>query len=131
MIVEGQPIKVQLPYFEREMTCIGDYPDGTLICLEALDGLNDLIAQKIDSDNQVMIVIRGATASGKSNLALRLMQKINPKFVLDDVYCYNLIDHAEKIKRGCTERINFFDEGSIAFNSLSTTSKSGRFGTLQ
>lgn len=122
------PVIVKLDYFDRPLTCVGSYGDN-LIFSDLLDAVVDWIKRKIETDNQAVIIIRGGTGSGKSNLALQIIRKLYPGFSpddLDDVYIYTPADLAEKIKRGSDNLVNWYDEGIITFSSLSVMSRGGR-----
>lgn len=125
----AEPLVIQSPKFDKPLTCVGSYGDDRLIFSDLLDGVTDWIRKKIESDNQAVIIIRGGTGSGKSNLALQLIKRLSPGFTpdqLEDVYIYSPDDLAKKIKRGCTNQINWYDEGSVTFSNLSVMSKGGR-----
>lgn len=91
-----------------------------------IDAVADKIKTKIKNDGQYVLVIRGGTGSGKSNLALQIIKAIDPYFNLEETYLYSPSDLAKKMLSGSTQRINWYDEGSVIFNSLNVMSKSGR-----
>lgn len=127
------PIWVKSVYFEQPLKAVGSYYYGNQIQLIYSNLLNRLalwIKAKIEKDNQVMISISGATSSGKSTLAICLIKELcalfNWAFDFNDTYIYSPKDLANKLKRKCENRINWFDEGSVSMDSLATASKVGR-----
>lgn len=114
-------------YFPNPLTLVATYgEDGELpIYSDLIDGVADRINAKVGNDGQFTLIISGPTGSGKSNLALQIIRKLDKNFELEDVYIYSAEDLAKKLKRKSTQIINWFDEGSITLNSLNTTSKRG------
>lgn len=142
-IIEGPPIWVKSPYFKKPLKWVGRYyygDDARDIFANLVKRIAEKIADILEKDNQVMVVISGDTSTGKSTLALLIIVElckilkydINTSDydscvnLLKDVYVYEPADLAEKLDRGCTNRINWFDEGSVSLNSLETMTKGGR-----
>lgn len=130
---QNKPIWVKSVYFEQPLKAVGSYYYGDKIQLVYSNLINRLalwIKAKIEKDNQVMICISGLTSSGKSTLAVWLIKELCDLFKwpfnFDDIYLYSPEDLARKLKRKCPNKINWFDEGSVAMDSLSTTSKTGK-----
>ena len=124
-----KPLTVLIPQFKTPLQWTVSYY-GYNVFPNLLDAIADWVIERLDNKNQCVIVIRGLTGSGKSNLAMQLIKRIlvrlKMEWVLKDMYLYSLVDLAEKIDRGCTNPINWYDEGSIAFNSLDSTSEQGK-----
>lgn len=127
------PVWVKSAYFKDPMKMVGMYwfgdePRG--IFSNMTERLASKIIERVKSDNQCLVVISGLTSSGKSTLALQIIKELCDRmgydFVLNDMYIYSPEDMARKLQRGCQNRINWFDEGSVSLNSLSTTAKSGK-----
>lgn len=130
---QKSPIWVKSVYFDQPLKAVGSYYYGDQLQIVSSNLINRLalkIKSKIEKDNQVMISISGATSSGKSTLAVWLIKELctlfNWPFDFKDMYIYEPKDLAEKLKRKCENKINWFDEGSVALDSLSTTSKVGK-----
>lgn len=126
---EESPIWVQLPPFDKPVKWITSYYDydvfgGLLLAIA------DWCVTQIKSDNQCLVIVSGGTGSGKSNVAMNLIREIlkilKREWVLKEMYLYTLYDLAEKIESGTDNPINWFDEGSIAFNSLDSTTEAGK-----
>lgn len=126
---DAPALMVQSEYFKRPMKLIGTYWDDKPVYANLLDGVVDLINDRINSDNQCVILITGGTGSGKSTLAMQLMRKLDKDFNLDDSYIYSQADLARKLKKEAegikVSKINWYDEGSVTLNSLNTTSRAG------
>ena len=100
----------------------GDYP----IYSNLLDAFADKIKRHVDSDHQAVIGIFGPTGSGKSTLGIDQIRAINKNWKLAPNLLYASDDLKTKLKDPHPNPINFFDEGSVTFNSLETTTKDGR-----
>lgn len=133
VIQHPRPVWVKSVYFKDPMKLCGMYwygdePRGVFANMTTR--LAEKILERVKSDNQCLIVISGSTSSGKSTLALQIIKELCDKmgydFVLDDMYIYSPEDLARKLKRGCQNKINWYDEGSVSLNSLATTSKTGK-----
>ena len=128
-MTEVIPLKVQTPHFDYPLKWVVSYY-GYDVFSNLLDAIADWCVSQLKNDNQCLIVIRGGTGSGKSNLAMQLIKRILDILHIDwnirDMYLYSLYDLAEKIERGSTNPINWYDEGSITFNSLASTSEDAR-----
>lgn len=127
----GPAVKVRDAYFPIYMRCVGTTgPDCDIpIYSNAITGLAKKIKARIDTNNQVVVVIYGGTGTGKSTMALQLIMALDRTINetnLDDVYIYGPKDLAKKLKDGINQPINWYDEGSVTLNSLETTSKKGR-----
>lgn len=127
------PIWLKSVYFKEPLKSVGCYYYGGrrhFVYVNLINRLALWIKAKIEKDNQVLIIITGATSSGKSTLAVWIIKELCDifgwPFDFDDVYLYSSKDLARKLKRKCPNRINWFDEGSVAMDSLSTTSKEGK-----
>lgn len=127
------PIWVKSIYFDQPLKAVSSYFYGDQLQLIYSNLINRLalwIKAKIEKDNQVMISISGATSSGKSTLAVWIIKELCSlfgwPFDFADMYIYEPKDMAKKLKRKCQNKINWFDEGSVALDSLSTTSKVGK-----
>ncbi len=127
------PIWLKSIYFPAPLKAVACYYYGgkrQFVYSNLINRLALLIKDKIDRDNQILIVITGSTSSGKSTLAVWIIKELCQLFGWDfnfnDVYLYAPEDLARKIKRQCPNRINWFDEGSVAMDSLATTSRVGR-----
>lgn len=124
-----EPLTVLTPYFKTPLKWTVSYY-GYDVFSNLIDAVANWCVDRLDNDNQCVIVIRGLTGSGKSHLAMQLIRRILDKlkidWVLKDMYIYSLTDLAEKIERKCTNPINWYDEGSVTFNSLDSTSESGK-----
>ena len=130
---QKNPIWVKSMYFNEPLKAVASYYYGDKMQLVYTNLINRLalwIKAKIEKDNQVMIVISGLTSSGKSTLAIWIIKELCAvfgwPFDFNDVYLYSSKDLARKLKRKCPNKINWFDEGSVAMDSLSTTSKEGK-----
>ena len=100
----------------------GDYP----IYSNLVDAFAEKIKRHVDSDNQAVIGIFGGTGSGKSSLGITLAKAINKNWMLADNLLYAPGDLKRKLKAENPDPVNLFDEGSVTFNSLETTTKDGR-----
>lgn len=127
------PIWVKSVYFEQTLKAVASYYYGDKLQLVFSNLINRLalkIKAQVEKDNQVLVFIKGATSSGKSTLAIHLIKELCQlfgwPFNFEDVYLYSPEDLAKKIKRKCENRINWFDEGSVAMDSLQSTTKTGR-----
>lgn len=130
---QTKPIWLKSAYFENSLKAVGSYIYGNdiqFIYSNLIIRLAEKIKAIIDKDNQVLVVITGDTSSGKSTLAIWLIMELCKlfgwPFNFEDVYVYQAPDLAKKLKRKCENRINWFDEGSVALDSLETASKVGR-----
>lgn len=127
--VREEPLTVLTPYFNTPLVWTVSYY-GYDVFINLLDAIADWCVECLDNDNQCVIIIRGDTGSGKSNLAMQLISRILDRlklpWVLDDMYIYSLLDLAKKIERKSNNPINWYDEGSITFNSLNSTSEEGK-----
>ena len=123
------PLKVITPYFNTPLLWTVSYY-GYDVFANLLDAIADWCVECLDNDNQCVIIIRGGTGSGKSNLAMQLISRIlailKIDWNLEDMYIYSLLDLAKKIERKSNNPINWYDEGSITFNSLNSTSEEGK-----
>lgn len=126
--IAGPPLLVNDPYYPIQMRCVSTVGiDGEIpIYSNTITGLAKKIKRRINSNNQAVVVISGGTGTGKSTLALQLIRALDKGFSLEDVYIYEPKDLAQKIAKGSTQNINWYDEGSVTLNSLETTSKKGR-----
>lgn len=124
-----EPLTVLTPYFKTPLIWTVSYY-GYDVFSNMLDAIVDWCIDCLENDNQCVIIIRGLTGSGKSNLAMqiikRILEKLKIEWVLEDMYIYSLLDLARKIERGSKNPINWYDEGSITFNSLNSTSEEGK-----
>lgn len=120
-------ITVKSQFFDRPLQLVGTWgADGERpIYSNLLDAVADKIKKKVSSDNQAVVIIYGNTGSGKSNLAMQLIKRLDRNATLDSCYIYSTEDLARKLKNRDPQRINWFDEGSITLNSLGTTSRQG------
>ena len=122
-------IWVKLPKFDKPVRWITSYYDYDVFG-DLLDAIADWCVNQIKEDNQCLIVIRGGTGSGKSNLAMQLIKRIldilKLDWVLNEMYLYTLYDLAEKIENGSKNPVNWYDEGSVTFNSLNSTTEEGK-----
>ena len=130
---QTSPIWVKSVYFDRPLKAVASYYYGDKLQLVYSNLINRLalkIKAKIEKDNQALIVISGPTSSGKSTLAVWIIKELCSlfgwPFDFDDIYLYSPEDLARKLKRKSANKINWFDEGSVAMDSLSTTSKVGK-----
>lgn len=123
------PLKVLTPYFKTPLTWTVSYY-GYDVFPDLIDAIADWCIERLKNDMQCVIVIRGLTGSGKSNLAMqlikRILERLKMDWVLEDMYLYSLHDLARKIQRRSANPINWYDEGSITFNSLDSTSEQGK-----
>ena len=126
---EFTPLTVELPKFDKPVKWITSY-NGYDVFGDLLEAVADWCVTQLKNDNQCMIVVRGPTGSGKSNVAMQLIKRIldilKLDWVLEDMYLYSLYDLAKKIERDSKNPVNWFDEGSIAFNSLDSTTEAGK-----
>ena len=124
-----EPLTVKMPFFDTPLKWSASYY-GYDVFVNLLDAIADWCIDRLDSDNQCLIIIRGGTGSGKSNLAMQLIKRICERlkieFNLTEMYIYSLFDLAKKIESKSTNPINWYDEGSITFNSLNSTSEEGK-----
>lgn len=127
------PIWLKSVYFTAPLKAVGCYYWGGrrhFVYSNLINRLALLIKDKVEKDNQILVIIKGPTSSGKSTLAIwiiiELCKLFGWPFVWEDVYLYSPEDLARKLERKCPNRINWFDEGSIAMDSLATTSRTGR-----
>ena len=124
-----KPLTVITPYFKTPLKWSVSYY-GYDVFINLLDAIANWVVERLENDNQCVIVIRGHTGSGKSNLAMQLIKRILAElkidWVLEDMYLYSLFDLAKKIERKSNNPINWYDEGSITFNSLDSTSEQGK-----
>lgn len=123
------PLTVLTPYFTTPLKWTVSYY-GYDVFANLLDAIAKWCVECLENDNQCVIIIRGGTGSGKSNLAMQLISRIlailHIEWVLEDMYIYSLLDLASKIGRHSENPINWYDEGSITFNSLNSTSEEGK-----
>lgn len=129
MIVEAPPVLIKLKGFDEPALCVGTTGNETPVVDNMLDVIAKWVWSRIDSDNQVVIIVRGGTGTGKSNVSLRIIKALLPDFGPDDlpeVYIYEAEDLAKKIRRKSLNPINWYDEGSVTFNSLNVMTKGGR-----
>lgn len=123
------PLKVITPYFTTPLVWTVSYY-GYDVFVNLVDAIADWCVERLKNDNQCVLVIRGDTGSGKSNLAMQIIKRIlallKMEWVLEDMLLYTLFDLAEKIERKSDNPINWYDEGSITFNSLNSTSEEGK-----
>lgn len=123
------PLKVLTPYFSTPLIWTVSYY-GYDVFVNLLDAIANWCVECLENDNQCVIIIRGDTGSGKSNLAMQLISRIlailKIEWNLQDMYIYSLLDLARKIERKSDNPINWYDEGSITFNSLNSTSEEGK-----
>ena len=131
--IEGPPLWVKSPYYRKPLKWVGRYYMGDEprdIFANLVKRIAEKIADIVESDNQVMVIISGDTSTGKSTLALSIIAELCRIYKydlnLDDIYIYEPADLARKLDRGCPNRINWFDEGSVSLNSLETMTKEGR-----
>ena len=124
-----EPIKVKTPFFETPLDWCTSYY-GYDVFANLLDAVADWCVERLKNDNQCVVIIRGHTGSGKSHLAMQLIKRICERlklpFDINEMYLYSLYDLAEKIQRKSKNPINWYDEGSITFNSLDSTSEAGK-----
>lgn len=131
-MTESAPaLLIQSDFFDTPLRMVSGSVDRPIYS-NLLDAIADKIKVKIKNDGQFVLVIRGGTGSGKSNLALQLIRLLDPSFNLDfkkgleGCYIYSPKDLANKLLSGSSQRINWYDEGSVIFNSLNVMSKGGR-----
>lgn len=84
------------------------------------------IKRHVGGDHQAVIGVFGPTGSGKSTLAINQIKAIDKNWKLAPNLIYGPDDLKNKLKSDDPHPINFFDEGSVTFNSLETTTKEGR-----
>lgn len=130
---QNSPLWIKSIYFPAPLKSVGCYYYGgrrQFVYSNLVNRLALLIKEKVEKDNQILIVITGSTSSGKSTLAIwiikELCQLFGWPFNFEDVYLYSAEDLARKLQRRIPNRINWFDEGSVAMDSLNTTSKVGK-----
>ena len=125
----SEPLVVKTPFFDTPLKWNCSWY-GYDVFVNLLDAIADWVVKRLNNDNQCQIVIRGGTGSGKSNLAMQLIKRICERLKIDfdlyQMYLYSLYDLAHKIESGSTNPINWYDEGSITFNSLNSTSEEGK-----
>ena len=113
-------------YFPLDLVALygptGDYP----VYSNLLDAFALKIKQHVSADNQAVIGIFGPTGSGKSTLGIQFCKALNKNWKLADNLLYAPNDLKKKLRDENADPINLFDEGSVTFNSLETTSKDGR-----
>lgn len=100
----------------------GDYP----IYSDLVDAFATKLKQHVRADNQAVIGVFGRTGSGKSTLAIDLCKAINKNWKLADNLLYGPNDLKRKLREDNPDPVNLFDEGSVIFNSLETTTTAGR-----
>lgn len=100
----------------------GQYP----VYSNLVDAFAEKLKQHVKADNQAVIGVFGVTGSGKSTLGITEAKAIDKNWKLSDNYIYSSNDLRDKLRRENPHPINLFDEGSVTFNSLETTTKEGR-----
>ena len=123
------PVKVIIPQFKTPLNWTVSYY-GWDVYSNLVDAIANWCMERLENDNQTVILISGDTGTGKSHLAMQLIKRIlallHLDWVLTDMYLYSLSDLAEKIERKSNNPINWYDEGSVTFNSLNSTSEEGK-----
>lgn len=117
----GQPV-----YYPLDLVGLygptGDYP----IYSNLVDAFAEKLKQHVKADNQAVIGIFGPTGSGKSTLGIKFCKALDKNWTLRDNLLYAPNDLKRKLNSENSNPINLFDEGSVTFNSLETTTKEGR-----
>lgn len=123
---QGYDENGQLIYYPMDLVGAygpaGDYP----IYSNLLDAFADKIKRHVDNDRQAVIGVFGPTGSGKSTLAIDQIKTLNKNWKLAPNLLYGPNDLKVKLKAGQYDPINLFDEGSVTFNSLETTTTDAR-----
>lgn len=113
-------------YYDLDLVAVygptGNYP----IYSNLLDAFAVKLKQHVRADNQAVIGIFGRTGSGKSTLAVNLCKALNKNWKLSENLLYGPNDLKRKLRDPHPDPINLFDEGSVIFNSLETTTTPAR-----
>lgn len=97
---------------------------------DAFDDFVNILAKRVKSDQQNVIIIEGETGSGKSSLALNLCvalaRKLKVGFDLEKDYIYSDSDLWRKLEDEDANPINLLDEGSVTLASNNAMRKSDK-----
>lgn len=116
---------IKSDYFDTPLKFVAGSVDKPIYS-NMVEAIADKIRAKIKAEGQYVLVIRGGTGSGKSNLAMQIIREINPAFKFEETYLYSPVDLARKLESGCAEPINWYDEAIVMFNSLNVMTAGGR-----
>lgn len=86
---------------------------------DMIEGFAEVLKRNIKAKRQNVVVVTGATGSGKSVFAIKLAMAIDPDFSFKNDYIYSAKDLVTKLKKDRTQvsPVSLFDEGSIILNS--------------
>lgn len=111
-------------YFKQELEIVATYRNGSrAVYANALEPFAAKLSARIRAKKQNVVLITGATGSGKSTIALDLCYLLDPKFNLQENYIYSVKDLKKKLKNPNSCPISLFDEGSVSLNSGNSMKK--------
>ena len=119
---------VKSKYFSRPLNAVGSFGwDGEhLIYSDLMEAFAEKIKDWVKSDHQAVIVVTGGTGTGKSNWGIKFCRTLNRDWDIHSNLLYSLEDLKVKLNSKNPDPVNLFDEGSLIFNSLDTTSRDGK-----
>lgn len=119
---------VKSTHFDRPLNAVGSFGwNGEyLIYSDLMEAFAEKVKEWVKSDHQAVIMVYGPTGSGKSNWGIQFCRTLNRDWDIKSNLLYGLDDLKIKLRDPHPDPVNLFDEGSIIFNSLDTTSRDGK-----
>lgn len=125
---EAEPILVESYWFDEPLTLVGTYGwEGEYpIYWDLMEKFAHKVRKWVESDHQAVIVVNGATGTGKSNWGINFARTYSRDWNIHKNLLYSFDDFKEKLADPHPDPVTLFDEGSLIFNSLDTLSKDGK-----
>ena len=131
--MSDDPLKVKLKgynrFFRKELP-IYYLSDDVIVYDDLLPALARHLKKNIKDKKQNGVLIVGHTGSGKSTIAVKLCQLLDPDWSLQEDYIYGLSDLKKKLRNPGSSPVSLLDEGSVSLNSYNSQKTEDKMMTI-